>query len=423
MADRRVSMRILWIVNLVMPELAEHMGIQTSASGTWLFDMAERLSTDKCIQLAIACVYGSHYQKMIIGKTTYYMLPGNGKNMIFYTKKYEDMWRQVDKDFQPDIIHIHGTEYSHGLSHIRVFPNKKHVISIQGILNRIKDTDGGELSLGELVSNRTFRENIHFNGMIEKHFLYKRNAKYEREMLSRVKYAGCITLWDQSLVRLLNPDIKIFSLEYNLRKDFYQSDKWKQSEMIPHTIFTNPGGVPLKGIHQLLRAVNIVKRFYPQVMLYIPGMGTSDGKLKVTSGYTKYLDKLIRKLHLEKNVVFFGRQSGAEMVQHMRSANVVVVPSAIEGNPLILREAMYLGCPCITSFRGGMADYITDKYDGYLYDYQEYPYLAERIIQIFEDNAIEEMSRRAIMKAEKKQDPEKNYADHIRMYQEIYNQG
>ncbi len=420
MADRRVPMRILWIVNLVMPELAEHLGIQTSASGTWLFDMAERLSADDRIELAVACVHGSRFEKVTIGSTAYYMLPGTGRNMLFYTKKYEEMWRKIDKDFQPDIIHIHGTEYSHGLSHIRVFPEKKHLISIQGMLSRIKDTDDGGLSTGELVCNRTFRENTHFNGMIEKHFLYKKNAKYEREMLSGVKYAGCITLWDQSLVKLLNPDIRIFSLEYNLRKDFYQSDKWKRSEMIPYTIFTNPGGIPLKGIHQLFRAVEIVKRSYPQTKLYIPGMGTPDGKLKVASGYTKYLRKLLKKLNLEKNVFFLGRQSGAEMVKNMRRANVVVVPSAIEGNPLVLREAMYLGCPCITSFRGGMADYITDKYDGYLYDYQEYPYLAERIIQVFEDDAVEEMSRRAVKKAEKRHDPEKNYAEHIQMYQEIY---
>lgn len=412
-------MRILWIVNLVMPELAERLNIQTSPSGTWLYDIAERLADDERIQLAVACVHGKSFRKLTIGKTTYYMLPGNGKNMLFYTKKYENMWRQVDKDFQPDIVHIHGTEYSHGLSYIRVFPEKKCIISIQGVLNRIMDVDDGGLSFGELVLNRTFKENIRFNGMIERHFLYKKNAKYEREMLSNVRYAGCVTLWDKSLVKMMNPDIKIYTLEYNLRKDFYLSEKWKTSEMVPYTIFTNPGGMALKGIHQLLRAVDIVKKSYPQTKLYIPGMGTPEGQLKVTDGYSKYLSRIIGKLHLEKNVIFLGRQSGAEMAEHMRSANVVVVPSAIEGNPLILREAMYLGCPCITSFRGGMADYITDQYDGYLYDYQEYPYLAERIIQVFEDERIEEMSKRAIVKAEKRQDPEKNYANYIRMYQEI----
>ena len=95
MADRRVPMRILWIVNLVMPELAEHLGIQTSASGTWLFDMAERLSADDRIELAVACVHGSRFEKVTIGSTAYYMLPGTGRNMLFYTKKYPYPWNGV----------------------------------------------------------------------------------------------------------------------------------------------------------------------------------------------------------------------------------------------------------------------------------------------------------------------------------------
>lgn len=416
-------MQILWIVNIVMPELAGHLGIQISPSGTWLFDMAERLSADGRIRLAIACVHGKSFQKIEIGRTTYYMLPGSGKNLIFYTKKYEDIWKQLDSEFHPDIIHIHGTEYSHGLACIRAVPGQKYVVSIQGILNRIKDVYDGGLSFRDCLCNRTFQENIHLNGMIEKRLLYKKNAKYESEMLSRVKYANCVNFWDRSFVKSMNPDIKIFTLGYNLREEFYLADKWKQDEMTPYTIFTNPGGSALKGIHQLFRALELVKRVYPQTKLYIPGMGNAAGKLEVTNGYTKYLKKLLKQLDLEENIIFLGRQSASEMMRQMRSANVVVVPSAIEGTSLVLREAMYLGCPCIASFRGGMADYITDKYDGYLYDYQEYPYLAGRIIQVFEDDKLDDMSRRAIAKAEKDHDPEKNYADYIQMYQEIFKEG
>lgn len=417
-------MRILWIINFVMPELADYLNIQTSPSGTWLYDMADRMSADNQVHLAIACVNGSIYQKIKLGNIIYYMLPGNGKNMLFYTKSYESKWKQLDTEFQPDIIHIHGTEYSHGLSYIRALPDKKYVISMQGILNRIKEVDYGGLSFGECLFSRTFKENIHFNGMIEKHFLYKKNAKYEEEMLRKVKYVNCVNFWDESIVKAINPNLKIFILGYNLRKEFYLADKWKLSEMDPYTIFTNPGGSAMKGIHQLFRAIAIVKKVYPKTKLYIPGMGNSDGKLHVTSGYTKYLDKLLKKLHLEENIVFLGKQSGTEMMKRMISANVVVVPSAIEGTSLILREAMYLGCPCIASFRGGMADYITDKHDGFLYDYQEYTYLAGRIIQIFKDkNRAADMSKHAVEKAEKEQNPEKNYAEYIKMYQEIYNEG
>nr|WP_305181936.1 glycosyltransferase [uncultured Schaedlerella sp.] len=417
-------MRILWIVNLVMPELADFLKIETSPSGTWLYDVAERLAADKNIQLAIACVNGSLFQKIELNNITYYILPGNGKNMLFYTKKYENMWKRLDKEFQPEIIHIHGTEYSHGLSYIRTFPEKKCVISMQGILNRIKDIDDGGLTFFERIINRTFKENVHFNGMFERHFLYKKNAKYEEEMIQKVRYANCVNFWDQSIVKAMNPNIKVFTLDYNLRKEFYSADKWNLSKMNPYTIFTNPGGSPMKGVHQLFRAIAIVKNIFPQTKLYIPGMGNSEGKLEVTNGYTKYLSKLLNELHLEKHVVFLGRQSGEEMMNQMRSANVVVIPSAIEGTSLILREAMYLGCPCITSFRGGMADYITDKYDGYLYDYQEYPYLAGRIIQIFEDgNKAADISERAIKKSEIAHNPEKNYSEYLRMYQEIYNEG
>lgn len=412
-------MRILWIVNVVMPELAEQLKIQTGASGTWLIDIAKRLSEKDDIQLAIACVCGDKYQKVKVNNTIYYMLPGNGKNMLFYTKKYERIWRDVEEDFKPDIVHIHGTEYSHGLSYVRMFPESKCVVSIQGILNRIKDVDYGGMTLKERLCSRTLKEMLRLNGMFEMHILHMKNAFYEKEMLSKVQYVNCVNFWDKSLVKSINPNLKVFLIDYNLRREFYEAPKWNYEEMIPYTIFTNPGGTPLKGIHQLFKAIAIVKQSYPQTRLYVPGMGNEEGELVVTSGYTKYLRKLIKKLKIENNVVFLGKQSGEQMVNQMRSANVVVVPSAIEGTSLILREAMYLGCPSIASFRGGMADFITDKYDGYLYDYQEFPYLAGRIMEIFDNKKISMISKSAIEKATCYHNPEKNFENYIKMYQQI----
>lgn len=404
-----------------MPELANHLGIQSSTSGTWLFDLANRLSDDSDIELAIAAVHGDEFKKIRLGKITYYLLPGNGKNMLFYTNKFEKLWTKINSDFKPDIIHIHGTEYSHGLACTRALPNKKYVVSIQGILNRIKDVDFGGLSFWEILTNRTLRENIKLNGMIEMHLLHKRNANYENELINRVQYANCVNFWDKSLTKSINPSIRVFTIDYNLRSVFYKSEKWDPNYIEPYSIFTNPGGTPLKGIHQLLRALNIVKNSYPEVKLYIPGMGNGNGNIIITGGYTKFLNNLVRKLNLQNNVIFLGRQSENEMIDRMRKANLVVIPSAIEGTSLILREAMYLGCPCIASFRGGMADYITDKVDGYLYDYQEYPYLAGRIMDIFEDKNIQILSNQAIMKSHASQDPVLNFNGYKDMYEEIIN--
>lgn len=412
-------MKILWIVNMLMPDAAEYLKTQTGTSGTWMIDISRMLAKQEGIRLAIACVHGKEYKKFQVDGITYYLLPGTGKNMLFYTKKYEKVWKGINAEFQPDIVHLHGTEYSHGLSFLRACPNVKAVVSIQGLLNRIKDVDYGEIPFKELLFNRTLKQNLKFNGEIEMHFLHKKNAKYETEILKRVAYINGVNAWDISLCKSINPRLRTFQIEYNLREELYQSPKWSIESMARHTIFTNPGGTPLKGVHQLFKAVSLLKDKYPDIKVKVPGMG-KNGRLVVTNAYTKYLSKLIKELGIEENIVFMGSQTGQQMCDHILSANITVIPSAVEGTSLILREAMFLGCPCIASFRGGMADYISDKVDGFLYDYQEYPYLATRIDQIFSNDELGRMmSLNAIKKSEKAHNREKNASDYLNMYLSI----
>ncbi len=412
-------MKILWIVNMVMPELAEHLNVQTSSSGTWMIDISKMLSSQPDVDLAIACVHGNTYKKETVNGITYYMLPGTGKNMLFYTKKYEEMWKTVNDDFKPDLVHLHGTEYSHGLSFLRSCPDVPAVVSIQGILNRIKDVDFGGLPLRNFIFGRSLKQMLRMNGEIELHNLHKKNAKYETEILKRVQYVNAVNTWDSSLCLAINPALKVFMLEYNLREELYNSSKWDINKAEKHTIFTNPGGTPLKGVHNLIEAVALLKNKYPHIKLLIPGMG-SNGKLVVNSAYSKYISKLINKYELQNNIEFLGRQTGTQMCENMLKSRITVVPSAIEGTSLILREAMYLGCPVVASFRGGMADFIDDKTDGFLYDYQEYPYLAQRIEQLFaNDDLCNTFSVNAIKKAEKAHDRQKNTNDYIMMYREI----
>lgn len=412
-------MKILWIVNMVLPGAAEYLEIQVGTSGTWMIDISEKLAKSTDVDLAVACVYGNEFKKFENKNITWYLLPGTGRNMMNYTKSYESIWKNINDEFKPDIVHIHGTEYSHGLAFMRACPDVKSVISVQGVISRIKDVDFGGLPISTFIFNRTIKQNLRFNGEIEMHFLHKKNAKCEQEMLKRAKFINGVNTWDISLCKSINPELETFKLEYNLRDELYNSPKWSLDSMKRHTIFTNPGGVPLKGLHQLLMAVSILKKDFPDVLVKVPGMGTN-GKLVVNSAYSKYISKLIKKYNLENNVEFLGRQSGAQMCENILSANVTVVPSAIEGTSLILREAMYLGCPCIASFRGGMGDFVSDKEDGFLYDYQEYPYLAARIAEIFNNDSLaQQFSVNAIKKAELAHDRATNIDEYVEMYEKI----
>ncbi len=414
-------MRVLWIANMVLPDLAEHLGIQAGSSGTWMFDISRQLADKPEVDLAVACVYGDTYKKISVNGITYYLLPGSGKNMLFYTKRYETTWKKINADFCPDIVHLHGTEYSHGLAFLRACPNVRAVVSIQGILNRIKDVDFGGVPLRELIFGRTISQIVKLNGEIELHFLHKQNAKHEREILNRVQYINAVNTWDSALCRAINPNLRVFQIDYNLREEVYQSPKWDASKADKHTIFTNPGGTPLKGVHQMIKAIAILKNHYPDIQLIVPGMG--DGKKLIpNSAYAKYLGKLIKQYKLENHIRFLGRQSGVEMCQNMLNSRITIIPSAIEGTSLILREAMFLGCPVIASFRGGMADFISDKCDGFLYDYQEVPYLAERISQLFDSDALcNSFSKSAIEKTKSAHDRTINTNKFIDMYREIMN--
>jgi len=415
--------KVLWITNIVMPKLAKYINCDENASGSWLIDIAELLAKSSQVQLTIVSVFGKEFKKFEhVDGITYYLLPGTGKNMLFYTRAYEKLWPTIISEIDPDIIHIHGTEYTHGLSFLRTFPQKRRqtIISIQGILERVKDVDLGEISPWVYIKNRTFRQFLLFNGELEIHLLHKLGARYEKEMLNYVNYINAVNTWDSSLCRSINPALRVYRIEYNLRKEFYDAQKWNIGNCKRLKIFTNPGGTPLKGLHQLILAGSLIKNKYPEMKIIVPGMGIH-GELIINNSYSKYIKKLILKHEMVPHIEFMGRMSASEMRDQMLDSNVVVIPSAIEGTSLVLREAMYLGCPCIASFRGGMADFINDKYDGFLYDFQEYPVLASRIESLFNNDVLcNEFSKNAQMKASIAHDRNKNVNDYLEMYNEIF---
>ena len=147
-----------------------------------------------------------------------------------------------------------------------------------------------------------------------------------------------------------------------------------------------------------------------------------DGKLVVKNGYSKYISKLINKLDISSNVSFLSYQTPSEMCSNMLNANVVVIPSAIEGTSLILREAMYLGCPCVVSLRGGMANYISNGVNAFGYEYNDYQKLADIIKNVFSMGCSEltNLSKRAIERT-KYYDTSKSFDSLIFAYQSMIN--
>ncbi len=414
-------MKILWIVNMVLPALAKHMNVTTSASGTWMEDLSEKISKNPNVELAVACVYGDRYREETVDGIQYLLLPGTGKNMLFYTQKYEKLWKEINEKFKPDIVHLHGTEYSHGLAFLRAVPEQLFLLTIQGIIGKIASKSDGELGIKVKLCNRTWRENLKLNGMIESKYLMYFNSRHEKEIIRSVKYATGRTDWDKACMLSINPDLQYFRVFYNLRDEFYKCDKWDIDKAQSYTIYASTSASnPLKGGHIVMQALASVKKKYPQVKAVFIAPANPDGSLRVKNGYTKHIRKLIRKYSLENNAIFHNRLSTKEVISIMQSCRCCVIPSAMENASATLREAMDIGIPSIAAFRGGMVDLIQNGYNGIFFDFEEPEYLAEKIMQLFEnDDLCKKLSENSIKTAKNWHDRDKNVTDMMEVYRKI----
>ena len=124
-------MKLLWITNILFPDICAKLGIKAPVTGGWMKSSAQALmEMNAGMEIAIATLYGNKFRKDTINGVTYYCLPFN-----IYENKYdvrmEEYWKKVANDFNPDIVHIHGTEFPHGLAYMRAIGTNDVFISIQ----------------------------------------------------------------------------------------------------------------------------------------------------------------------------------------------------------------------------------------------------------------------------------------------------
>ena len=124
-------MKVLWITHAIMPVMLKAMGKPVSIGGGWLEEPARLLSEDPEIELTIISPWHGKdiFHKSLPG-LEYYLVPETyidrmknpGKAHRLYCKKLLD-------EINPDIIHLHGSEFAGTLSFIEQ-SNKPKLLSI-----------------------------------------------------------------------------------------------------------------------------------------------------------------------------------------------------------------------------------------------------------------------------------------------------
>lgn len=410
-------MRILWVNNIVIPQIAADIGEKSTPVGGWMVKLAEEVSKVEDIQLHILFPH-----KRAVGGCV---------NEIEYTgflNKYKVASKTIKyvlHDFNPDIIHIFGTEYEHSFWVTEICEKigilDRVVVSIQGLVSVYAKHYTAFLN-PKVVKGYTFRDIL--KGNIEKNKKnFVKRGKYEIETLKRVKNVIGRTDWDCATTYFINPQRKYFFNNEMLRTSFYTS-KWDINICKRHSVFFSQATSPIKGLHFMLDAVALLKDKYPDIELSIAGKSfTQKPKIK-RSYYEEYIINSIKNNRLEENVIFTGFLDEKQMCDKYLQSHVFVSASSIENSPNSICESMILGVPTVSSMVGGVANLMTHGVDGFYYQ-ADAPYmLAYYVDQIFEnDNLAIKMSQSARHKAMLRHDTTRIVNDLITIYNHITNNG
>lgn len=415
-------MKVLWITNNIMPYPASKLGLNASCFGGWLLSLMDEISNCKDIELAIATVYDcDDLIEFNDGKIKYFLIPG--KLDYKYYNKTEEYFKKLDKVFNADIVHLQGSEFYHGLAYLNALPNKKSILSVQGLVSICGREFLGGMTEQEINTNITFRDIIKRDNLKQMQKKYLIRGKYEKNIIEKVNYVLGRTNWDYNNVLAINPNIKYFKNNESLRSLFY-NHKWNINKIEEHSIFVSQASQPLKGIHMLLKAIPIIKEKYNDVKVYVGGPNIIKteslvDKLKL-SGYGKYLKSLINENEIQNNVIFLGILNENEMINRLLKSNVFVLPSKIENSSNSLCEAMLLGLPCIASYVGGNPDMMLHDKEGYLYPFDDYQILAQQVIKLFEDKDLcLEFSKNARERSLQRNDLKTNVNTLYEIYKQI----
>lgn len=359
------------------------MGLEGSNKEGWISGLLHRVLQDEQqeVQPAIAFPVGRNMlaegQQILCGSMQingrvlqYFGFYEDTDHPECYDKDLEERLDQILQVYKPDIVHVFGTEYPHTLAMTRVFDRPEHLlIGVQGLCAECAHAYFANLP-EKVIHGNTFRDWLKKDGLQQQHEKFVKRGAHEIEAVKNAANITGRTDWDRECTGRWNEKAEYHKMNETLRPDFY-TEVWREEQAEPYTIFLSQGDYPLKGLHYVLLALPTIHREYPEAKVYVAGNPIVRdksllGRLKV-SAYGKYIEDLIKDLHLQEAVVFLGKLTGEQMKEQYLKSSLFVCCSSVENSPNSLGEAMLLGMPCVAADVGGISSIMAGGEDGILY--------------------------------------------------------
>ena len=265
-------MKILWITNQPTPDIAEAANIKSGFGGGWMNLLSKQIAEKYELAMVFPVSAELEYKNGKNGSVRYYLIPTN-KVKLKPDSKTVDYIKQTIRDFDPDIIHIWGTEYLHSYEAVTAAEQcgmlDKVVVSIQGLVSVYAEHFYCGLSEYDF-RKPTAASLINCNGINKQKSNFVKRGKYERLVLKKVNNVIGRTDWDEACTKQINPSVKYHFCNETLRESFYEH-RWDINKCQRYSIFVSQAQYPIKGFHKSLEALAVLKKKYPDVdILYNP---------------------------------------------------------------------------------------------------------------------------------------------------------
>lgn len=127
------------------------------------------------------------------------------------------------------------------------------------------------------------------------------------------------------------------------------------------------------------------------------------------------IEQLVKKLHLEKDVIFTGKRD--DMPELLAISDVMFHLSKQEAFGLVILEAQACGVPAVATAKGGMPEVIDDGVTGFLVPYGDIDAVVEKGLLLLQDDELRtSFSQTGIATAKKKF----YSADIVDQYEQLY---
>lgn len=119
-------------------------------------------------------------------------------------------------------------------------------------------------------------------------------------------------------------------------------------------------------------------------------------QIKATGKFVRYtiigegalrpqLEKMVHERHLSEEITLVGPKNQAEVIEYLRDAHLFIAPSVTaksgdqEGIPNVLKEAMAMGLPVVSTLHSGIPELVEEGVSGFLVPERDHEALADRL--------------------------------------------